>query len=219
MNRIEHLLTCLIEECSEVQKEAAKGLRFGLDDTWETDITVAQKLSTEIVDLLAVVEMILGEKMIPEFVEGDLQKKKDKVEHFLKYSEGRGKLQKEVGVRVCLPGGDMINFQELHHQTTLAKIDKHGYIIDSNLPTNIIIHVEDSDRTRIRIRFVTEQCPEGIFVGEIFFTELQVWIYPALDLKYIDYNDANAFQYEDLIWKANDVLQRGIDKNFPAESV
>jgi len=28
----EYLLTCLMEECAEVQKAATKALRFGLDD-------------------------------------------------------------------------------------------------------------------------------------------------------------------------------------------
>jgi len=31
MNRTDHLLMCLIEECAEVQKVATKTLRFGFD--------------------------------------------------------------------------------------------------------------------------------------------------------------------------------------------
>jgi len=32
MNRTEHLLVCLAEECAEVGQAVAKALRFGLDD-------------------------------------------------------------------------------------------------------------------------------------------------------------------------------------------
>ena len=32
MNEVEHLLTCLMEECAEIQKSTAKAMRFGLDE-------------------------------------------------------------------------------------------------------------------------------------------------------------------------------------------
>ena len=65
MNNTEHLLTCLMEECAEIQKAAAKALRFGLDDhAPDSGSTNADDISTEIIDLLAVIEMLKEENII-----------------------------------------------------------------------------------------------------------------------------------------------------------
>ena len=94
MNKTEHLLTCLIEECAEVQKIAAKALRFGLDDhAPDSPTTNSEDIALECADLLAVMEMLEREGIIPTFRDaGLIQAKKDKVEKYMKYAEGRGTL-------------------------------------------------------------------------------------------------------------------------------
>ena len=97
MNRTQHLLVCLAEECAEVQKEISKALRFGLDDKWKSDIDTAEKIALECFDILAVIEMLKDEKAIPDLPAGDLiQKKKDRVLKYMDYAAGRGTLTDEV---------------------------------------------------------------------------------------------------------------------------
>ena len=95
MNKTEHLLTCLMEECAEIQKAAAKALRFGLDDhAPNSDSTNAEDISTEIIDLLAVIEMLKEEKIIPEIRQHNadslIARKKEKVKQYMNYVKERG---------------------------------------------------------------------------------------------------------------------------------
>ena len=56
-----YLLVCLMEECAEIQKEAAKCLRFG-ESNWhpaDPKITLnVDRLKYEIIDLCAIIEML-----------------------------------------------------------------------------------------------------------------------------------------------------------------
>jgi len=97
MNRTEHLLTCLMEECAEIQKAAAKALRFGLDDHAPgSDATNADDISHEIIDLLAIIEMLKAEKIISDINQQEtellIEAKKEKVEIYMVYSKERGSL-------------------------------------------------------------------------------------------------------------------------------
>ena len=96
MNRREHLLTTLSEECAEVAKEVSKALRFGLDDHQpgqpETE-TNRKKLTEELNDLIAIAEMLYDESYIDDFLDIDkMETKKKKVEKYLKYSKNKGTL-------------------------------------------------------------------------------------------------------------------------------
>ena len=98
MNKIEHLLTCLMEECAEIQKEAAKALRFGLDDhaPSEPDVSNSESIAHECIDLYAILEMLEEIGAIPQIVKPELiQQKKDKVTKYMKYAEERGTLVRE----------------------------------------------------------------------------------------------------------------------------
>lgn len=94
MNRTEHLLACLAEECAEVQHAVAKALRFGLDDGYPgSSSTNAQDIARELVDLLAVVGMLESENIIE--VPRDtvaINRKKDKVRNYMDYAESVGSL-------------------------------------------------------------------------------------------------------------------------------
>ena len=94
MNKREHLLTCLIEECAEIQKTATKALRFGLDDHAPDGPLNSESIAHEIADLLAIVEMLEDEKIIPVLrTPKAVQSKKDKVIKYMIYAmEERGTL-------------------------------------------------------------------------------------------------------------------------------
>lgn len=65
MNRSEHLLTCLSEECAKVQKAVAKAQRFGLSNYHpEKAITNAQEIAKECCDVIAIIEMLEEEGII-----------------------------------------------------------------------------------------------------------------------------------------------------------
>ena len=94
MNRTEHLLTCLMEECSEIQKVVAKALRFGLDDhAPDTTEKNSESISGEIVDLLAIIEMLEERNIIPILKTPELiQQKKGKVLKYMEYAKEQGTL-------------------------------------------------------------------------------------------------------------------------------
>ena len=95
MNREEHLLTVLMEECSEVQKDICKSLRFGLSDAYKENKPLnRENITTELTDLIAVAQMLVEEGFIDDFMsKEEINNKKLKVEKFLKYSESVGKLK------------------------------------------------------------------------------------------------------------------------------
>ena len=95
MNKTEHLLTCLIEECAEIQKSAAKALRFGLDDHAPDtpDVTNSDDIAAECNDLLAIIEMLQDANIIPTIQNPQaIQAKKDKVTKYMEYAKNRGTL-------------------------------------------------------------------------------------------------------------------------------
>lgn len=98
MNRSEHLLTCLSEECVEVSKDIHKALRFGLDDRNVLDPTGPtnrERIIQELNDLAAVLRMCQKEGILPEqFRDEDaMEAKRLKVEKFIQYAKEQGALQ------------------------------------------------------------------------------------------------------------------------------
>lgn len=97
MNRTEHLLWISAEECSEVAQRASKAARFGLDEIQPgQDLDNRQRILYEFADLCGVLEMLNEGCRIEEVVKGlrsQIDKKKDKVEKFLAYSELCGTLK------------------------------------------------------------------------------------------------------------------------------
>lgn len=90
MTREEHLLVILLEECSEVTKEASKAIRFGMHEVMPGQpLTNRDRILRELQDLYAVVEM-LGLQGVDRAA---IELKKAKVEKFMRYAKECGTLQ------------------------------------------------------------------------------------------------------------------------------
>lgn len=96
----DYLLTCVAEECSEICKEATKGIRFGLHDQWEEKPTAHDALIAEYYDLVAVMEMLFENKILckpsEEKIVNMIEHKKHRVRHFMKYSAERGHFKGDI---------------------------------------------------------------------------------------------------------------------------
>ena len=97
MNRLEHLLTILGEEATEVAHRASKAIRFGLNEIQPGQPhTNLQRLHQELMDLIAAVDMIADDASAPWLRLQDddaIAAKQAKVEKFLAYSLELGTLQ------------------------------------------------------------------------------------------------------------------------------
>lgn len=93
MNRLEHLMTILNEECAEIVQATTKALRFGLDEGRDIQGTNVERMRKEVNDLLAMVEMLEkeGVDLSPDYAHR--AQKKAKVEHYLLYSTECGTLR------------------------------------------------------------------------------------------------------------------------------
>lgn len=92
MNKTEHLLTCLAEECAEVQQAVTKALRFGLDDNFK-ETTPAQDIVRECIEVIAVIKLLEEEGLI-EIIGAleAIEQKKAKIRHYMQYAKERGTL-------------------------------------------------------------------------------------------------------------------------------
>jgi len=91
MNRREHLLTILGEECSELQQVCSKTLRFGLQDDY-TGISKREWLELEYNDILAMVDMLKENGIEINRNETLITKKIAQVEKYLIVSKEKGTL-------------------------------------------------------------------------------------------------------------------------------
>lgn len=100
MNRSEHLLACLAEECAEVQKNVMKALRFGLQGGYPgSEVTNAEAIADELRDLIAVAMILERGGWISRWNpnEADVSVKRTKIEKYMRYAAEIGSLaaQKE----------------------------------------------------------------------------------------------------------------------------
>ncbi len=110
MNRTEHLLVCLAEECAEVTKEVTKILRFGMNDKPIQSLGGNElepnsvRLQQEIIDVITLIDMIADEDdVLPLFnrpyndegneFESMMAAKREKVEKYIKYAREKGTIQ------------------------------------------------------------------------------------------------------------------------------
>ena len=93
MNRSEHLLACLAEECAEVAQRVSKALRFGLSEVQPGQaLNNAQRIQEELGDLISVAGILISEGVIDEPI-ADYDGKRKKIERFMAISREQGALQ------------------------------------------------------------------------------------------------------------------------------
>lgn len=94
MNRKEHLLQIVSEECAETAQRASKAARFSINEIQKgQNLTNAERLVYEFNDLLSVMMMLYREGYIPHPISVTAQEiKRLKVEEFLAYSKKIGTL-------------------------------------------------------------------------------------------------------------------------------
>lgn len=92
MNKTEHLLSCLAEECCEVGQRVSKALRFTLAEVQPGQpLSNAERISQEMNDLLAVAGLLVQAGIIPPFDDhARMIAKVRKVAEFAKYSRSLG---------------------------------------------------------------------------------------------------------------------------------
>jgi hypothetical protein len=96
MTRTQHLLIKLMEECAEVQQRASKALIFTLEEIEPGQpYRNRDRLSQEITDLIAVLEMLEEDEIISfsPVIREQISEKKKKVLKFLDYSRELGTLK------------------------------------------------------------------------------------------------------------------------------
>jgi hypothetical protein len=94
MNRKNHLLTIVAEECAEIQYEVCKALRFGLDDFYAPHSldTNGKRLMNEFADLVAIIEVLQKEGFLETIDPNRIKSKKERIEKFMLYSKEKGLL-------------------------------------------------------------------------------------------------------------------------------
>ena len=102
MNKIEHLLVCLSEECSEVIKLVDKSLRFGIESDYLGDLkgTNKQEIIKELNDIQSVIELLNdnGIDLQPNSLDEQeiaIEKKKTKVLRYMEYAKSIGTLRED----------------------------------------------------------------------------------------------------------------------------
>jgi len=87
MNRVDHLLWTLAEECAEVAQRASKAARFGLEEVQPgQEFTNAERLMHEYADLVGILSLLVEEGVL-KFPKDYGQRVLDKAGRFNKFLE------------------------------------------------------------------------------------------------------------------------------------
>ena len=151
MNRIEHLLTILSEECAEVIQNVSKALRFGLEDKYEST-TNAENITKELADLFGVIDMLKNEGIIKMPMLYDILEKQKKVEKYLKYSKSVNTLDEKTDVSIeslccenCKHGKLIGSLYPCYNCENFNKWERRSYIFKKVcLGCKNIKHLEDA---------------------------------------------------------------------------
>jgi len=95
MNRVDHLLWTLAEECAEVAQRASKAARFGLEEVQPgQEFTNAERLMHEYADLIGIMDVLVRDGIItfPHDFNERVRNKRDRFDKFLERSKEHGRL-------------------------------------------------------------------------------------------------------------------------------
>ena len=110
MNRQEHLLWILAEECGEVAQRASKAARFGMLEVQEGQkLNNAERILEEHADMLGAMEMLIEEGYIkmPDMsarMNAMIKAKKEKIKKYLAYSASVGTFVSQENCAECVNG-------------------------------------------------------------------------------------------------------------------
>ena len=95
MTEQDHILVCLMEECSEVSKDVCKALRFGLGDADPSNgVNNRLRIATEWAEVVAVGEMLIELGAIEDLrSEKFISDKREKVLRYMEYARNCGKVE------------------------------------------------------------------------------------------------------------------------------
>jgi hypothetical protein len=96
MNRLDHILWNVAEECAEVAQRASKAARFGLEERQEgQEFNNAERLMHEFADLEAAMDMLVegGHVSIPVDYLDRIEAKKERFEKYLERSKLHGRYE------------------------------------------------------------------------------------------------------------------------------
>ena len=96
MNRIEHLLATLAEECAEVGLAVGKALRFGLQTAGPDSLgdTNADDIARELNEVIAVAQMLMELGVLPERDSArDIEDKRQRVLGYMQFAEEIGTIK------------------------------------------------------------------------------------------------------------------------------
>ena len=95
MNKVQHMLLKLSEECNEVGQAASKSMQFCLDDSYN-GVTNRDRLIGEIKDLVSVVHILNEEFGLGyEFDSVHLEEKRKKINKYLQLSVDNGHVKED----------------------------------------------------------------------------------------------------------------------------
>jgi NTP pyrophosphatase (non-canonical NTP hydrolase) len=85
-------LGILQEECAEVIVEVSKVRRFGLDNSYNGDLTQRDKLENELGDVLAMIDILIEQGIVTQFgLAISITNKKEKLKQWSKIYETESK--------------------------------------------------------------------------------------------------------------------------------